>query len=171
MKVDLTDFVRKIDALNKSIKGLPAQVGSIAEKFSKERFRERSWLDKTKENWQPRKRERRSQNGNKTKNQTLLVQSGRLKKSIRKIKITNDYVIIGSDVPYAKIQNEGGKITATVNVKSFERKRQGRTEVVKAHTRKMNTTIPARKFMGESYTLTKRIQLYVSAQLLKALKA
>lgn len=168
-KVDTSEFTRHLDSILNTYKKIPAELAVIAVNFSKERFRDQAWLDETKHNWPKRK----TQRGSARRSQTLLVDTGRLKRSIRKIKADPDQVIIGSDVPYAEIHNEGGKINKTVNVKAHEvkshrkkahiRTREGRTEIVKAqivkshtiaaHTRKMNLKIPSRHFLGNSYTL------------------
>ena len=186
-KADISDFEKKIDALLSTYKKLPTEIATIAVNFSKERFRDQAWLDKTKSKWKPRKT-KRGRTGKRS--QTLLVDTGRLKRSIRKIKATPKQVIIGTDVPYAQIHNDGGTINKSVNVKSHvikshrrkshTRERKGRTEkikaqtvkayTVKAHTRKMNTKIPARRFIGNSYTLTRRIELHITARFMRALK-
>lgn len=175
-KVDLTDFIRKMDALSKVHSKLPTEIAAIAVNFSKERFREQAWLDSTKEPWKKRKLRRKG----KTRSQTLLVNTGRLKRSIRKIYADSDKIIIGTDVPYAQIHNDGGIINTNVsvkahNVKSFSRTRKGRVEKVKehnvrSHNRKVNTKIPARKFIGSSYTLQRRIYLLAASRYAKALK-
>jgi len=180
-KIDLRDLTRKMDALSNTYRTLPKELGAIAVNFSKERFINQAWLDSTKENWQPRKRSRRSVHNKKTTNQTLLVQTGRLKKSIRVISADESKIIVGSDVPYAQIQNDGGVINKTVNVKQHDvkqhsRKRNGRDitvkeHSVKAHTRKMNTTIPSRRFLGASYTLSKRMMNLITARFVRALKS
>lgn len=184
-KVDISDFTRKLDSLLKTYQRLPNEIATIAVNFTKERFRDQAWLDETKHKWKPRKRERSGR-----RSQTLLVDKGRLKRSIRKIKATTEQVIIGTDVPYAEIQNEGGEIKKTVNVKShaikshrrkaYIRNRNGRAEqikaqtiktyTVKAHTRKMNLKIPSRRFIGNSYTLGRRIELHTTARFVRALK-
>lgn len=186
-RVDISSFTRKLDAVLNTYKRLPTEIATIAVNFSKERFRDQAWLDSTKTKWKPRKTQR-GRSGRRS--QTLLVDTGRLKKSIRKIKATTDQVIIGTDVPYAETQNEGGEINKTVNVKSHAirshkrkahiRNRQGRTEkikaqtvktyTVKAHTRKMNLKIPSRRFMGKSYTLIRRIELHTTARFMRALR-
>ena len=174
-RVDLTDFARKIDALSRTYKTLPKEIGALAVNFSKERFVQQSWLDSTKENWQQRKRPRKGKGS-----QTLLVKTGRLKRSIRIISADETKVIVGSDVPYAQIHNDSGKIEKTVAVKTHKvkehsRTRKGRKEtvkehVVKAHSRRMNTTIPQRQFLGVSYTLTKQIENLITARFMRALK-
>jgi len=186
-KVDISEFTRRLDSVLETYKRLPTEIATIAVNFSKERFRDQAWLDETKHKWKPRKAQR-GRTGKRS--QTLLVDTGRLKRSIRKIKATTDHVIIGTDVPYAEIHNEGGEIRKTVNVKShaikshrrkaYTRNRNGRAErikaqtiktyTVKAHTRKMNLKIPSRRFMGNSYTLARRIELHVTARFVRALR-
>lgn len=177
-KVDITDFARKLEAVSSTYKRIPTEVATIAVNFSKERFREQAWLDKTKHPWKPRRKARK---GGKKRSQTLLVDTGRLKRSIRKIYVDQNRVIIGTDVPYAQIHNDGGTIKETVTVKTHNRKehvrkRAGRAEIVKAHTvnshtRKMNVKIPARRFIGNSYTLERRIYLHIASRFTKALKS
>jgi phage gpG-like protein len=176
-KVDISDFARKLDALSDAYRKVPNEVAALAVNFSKERFREQSWVDKSKEKWKPRAQRRK---GGAKKSQTLLVNKGRLKRSIRKIHADENSVLIGTDVPYAQIQNDGGTIKQDVTVKSFNKKtysrqRKGRKETVKAHavrshSRKMKITIPARRFIGDSYTLQRRIYLLIASRFAKALK-
>lgn len=176
-KVDISDFTRKLDALSDSYRKLPNEIAATAVNFSKERFRDQAWLDKTKEPWKPRARRRK---GGAKKSQTLLVNTGRLKRGMRKISATQDSVIIGNDVPYAQIQNDGGVIegTATVNEytkREYQRKRKGRKETVRSHkvgshTRKMKIKIPSRRFIGNSYTLERRLYLLIASRFAKALK-
>lgn len=175
-KVDITDFIRKLDAVGKAYKKLPNEIAAIAVNFSKDRFREQAWLDRTKEPWKPR----RSRRAGKKKNQTLLVNSGRLKRSIRKIHADENSILIGTDVPYAEINNNGGEINQNVTVKehtvkSYSRKRKGRNEKVKSHKvkshkRQMKLKIPARPYIGPSYTLQRRIYLHIASKFTTALK-
>lgn len=177
-KVDISDFTRKLDAVSKAYAKVPNEVAALAVNFSKERFREQAWLDKTKTSWKPRAMRRK---GGRKKSQTLLVNTGRLKRSIRKIYANENSVLIGTDVPYAQIQNDGGTISSNVTVKQYNKKaysrtRKNRKETVKAHpvkshSRKMNTKIPARQFIGDSYTLQRRIYLLIASRFARALKS
>ncbi len=172
----MRDFTRKLEALSNASRKIPNTVAAIAVNFSKERFRDQAWLDQTKEVWKPRKRKRPG-----GRSQTLLVDTGRLKRSIRKISATPTQVVIGTDVPYAKAHNEGAKGTRTVSVKAHKRaahsrSRKGRKEIVKSHTvsahsRKQNFNLPARPFIGGSYTLSRRIELHIAAEFTRALKS
>lgn len=190
-KIDLSEFIRKMNDINKVLNSVHIEVASVAVSFSKDRFREQSWLDTSRTDWKKRRAKRK---GGKNRSQTLLVDTGRLKRSVRKIYSDKDVVIIGTDVPYAQIHNDGGKINKSVTVKAHTRGRFGMVKKgtgvynirtrgertrsvrertgdiqVKTHTRKMNTTIPARKFIGESGRLSRRITTLITIRLQKAI--
>jgi len=139
---------------------MSSEFGIVAVNFSKERFRRKDWQNQVHEPWKPRKRKDRG---------SLMVRTGRLKRSIKKISSGTGYVIIGTDVPYAKIHNEGGKTTKTVYVKKHTRQRGGRNSKsqgksmieVKSHSRKMNLSLPQRRFMGKSRALELKLQLHL----------
>lgn len=186
-KPDISDFTKKLDAVLGAYKKLPTELATVAVNFSKDRFRDQAWLDTTEDKWQDLKQPRQRKG---RRSQTILVDTGRLKRSIRKIKVTQNEIIIGSSEPYAKIQNDGGEIKKTVLVKShqvkshrrraYTRQRGGRTESIKAqkvntytvksHARKMNTKIPSRRFMGDSKRLKRRMITLITYRFRNALK-
>ncbi|QSS96598.1 phage virion morphogenesis protein [Psychroflexus sp. ALD_RP9] len=144
------------------------EAGIRALRFSKNTFRKKRFIDKVAEPWEKRKRKARG---------STLVQSGRLKRSIRIIRKGRFYVKIGTDVPYAQIHNEGGKINKTVTVKQHKRKNRSSTRrratgvsTVRSHTRKMNTNIPQRQFLGPSKFLARSIEMGMKKRLDKHLK-
>ncbi len=157
------DYLRKASALTKLYKKFPENAAIEAVKFSKDRFVRKNWVDKTAEPWDKRKKKAPG---------SLMVGkgSGRLKKSIRKIKVTQNSVTIGTDVEYAQIHNEGGTIKAIANVRAHSRQRKGRSEKVRAHKRKMNTKMPKRQFIGESSMLLYRLERMLELDMLKILK-
>lgn len=183
----LQDFFNKVDKLEKAYNKLPNEFAAIAVKFSKERFRKQNWLDKSPVKWEKRVQRRK---GGVRRSQTLLVDKGRLKRSIRKIHADRKRIIIGTDVPYAGIHNFGGKIQKKVTVKqhtvsahtrkAHTRKIKGRkrsvpatnvkSHIVDSHQRMMNLTIPQRQFMGNSHTLSKSIIKHGVNRFDKALK-
>ncbi len=185
-KANISDFLRKVDAITKAYDRIPNEVAAIAVRFSKERFREQGWLDESFQPWKERKIYRKG----KKRSQTLLVNTGRLKRSIRKISANSKQVVIGTDVPYAQIHNDGGTIKETVTVKQHtvkahqrkvsSRVREGRTESVKAHnvkqhsvkthTRQMNLRIPARPFIGQSGALEQQIVDHITNAFVEAFK-
>lgn len=177
------DFFKDLKKINRKqfLRQMTTEAGTIAVNFSKERFRYKNWLDKTREPWSKRKRKDRG---------SLMAKSGRLKRSIRKISQGNYYVLIGTDVPYAQIHNEGGTINETANVKAHNRKitirarkidrATGRARKLKkvigskiskiqAHKRQMNTRMPKRQFLGESVFLVKKIERHMLRSITKTI--
>ena len=169
------EFIKLLDALAECVSGLPRMVGLEAVNFSKERFVEQNWHDTTPIPWELRRRLRRG--GKARQNGAVLVDSGRLKRSIRIVSTTPDSVTIGTDVPYAQIHNEGFKGVENVRahkqkVKQHKRKIKVKTKkggtktksvTVQAHTRKVaahkrNVDIPRRQFLGKSEELEQRIE-------------
>lgn len=117
-----------------------------------------------------------------------MTRTGRLKRSIHKISSGDNYVIIGTDVPYAKIHNEGGKIQKTVYVSAYTRKKTkaksvnlrtrkasrkkvdtGQSIKVKSYVRKMNLHLPKRQFLGRSRALEIRLQRHLKKEIQKTL--
>lgn len=137
----------------------------VAVNFSKERFVQKNWVDRTRERWEPRKRKDRG---------SLMVKTARLKRSIRKIRIGRTYFIIGTDVPYAQAHNDGITINKTVTVKQHQRAvragRNPRNVIVKTHQRKMERTFKKRQFIGESAVLMRRIERTLENDIKEALK-
>jgi phage gpG-like protein len=152
-----------------------AFVGSIGTDFFKQGFVRQGFIpEERKEDWQKRKLVKGVDPGG---NRAILVKSGLLKRSVRVTELKPDRVSWGSDKPYAQLHNEGGTITGTATVRSHwrknnakgkngKRKAAGTMVQVKAHSRKMNTKMPKRQFMGESRLLMRRIEM----QTLKKLK-
>lgn len=189
---ELREFTQIIDNLNKVYPTLPNKAATIAVNFTKERFVDSAWLDATKEAWEKRKHVKNA----RARSRNILVQSGKLKRSVRKGIVTPDYAVIevgGTGIPYARIHNEGGQIQGNFNVKEHKRttsqkvkvqstnlrtrkttsrtkKLQGKETTVKAHIRKVDFIMPQRQFIGNSLTLDKRIQLQLTADISRALK-
>lgn len=185
--IGLREFMRKMDAVSKAYDRMPNEIAAIAVNFSKERFRDQAWLDNTRHPWKDRSRKRTG----KTRSQTLLVDKGRLKRSIRKIYVSSTRVVIGTDVPYAQAQNDGFKGAVHQHVKSHTRaltkfgitsrkqlKRSTRIEfgrvkrgesTVKAYNRTIHQNIPARPFMGQSDALESQLITHIQTRFEEAL--
>ena len=163
----------------------PGMLGNMAVNFFLDRFRYQNWLGATTEPWRQRRR-----NKGRNAGRAILIQSARLRRSIRLTKVSGLTAHIGSDVPYARVHNEGFR--GTVSVKAHSRNRYGKEKIgtgkfnksgsermktvqritgtgqVKAHTRKVN--IPRRQFMGNSPVLNKQLQRKLMAELMKGLR-
>ncbi len=155
-------FLNDINKLSKSLDRIPVKAGAVSVRFFKNRFRDANWIDTSVERWPKRKRDEYR----KKRSRALLVQSGRLKRSIRAHKVSPYKIIISTDVPYAQVHNEGFK--GTVNIKTHVRKRGEDKITVQSHTRKM--VIPKRQFMGESHYLSKQVERMMLAEIKRALK-
>ena len=173
------------DRLKQTMITLPREIGLLAVNFSKDRFRAGGWYDKTFLPWKARNPKAKRNSG-----RAILVQSGSLRRSIRVVRVTNDSVTIGSDVPYAKAHNEGMNALVTVrtharnqykkekvgNGKIGKRGRQGMKTIttiagvsqVGHHVRHMK--MPQRQFMGQSDYLTRIIGRKINTEILKAFK-
>jgi phage gpG-like protein len=147
--------------------------GIEAVNFSKERFVRKNWVDRSPEAWKARKPspEWHSEAQKKAAARgSLMVKSGRLKRSIRVTKVTSNSVTIGTDVLYAQAHNEGAVINQTVNIKAHSRKRKGREHKVKAFRRKRKITLPERRFIGESAILMRRVERLIQREITDILK-
>lgn len=188
---------------------LPNLVATTAVNFFKQRFRDQNWIDTRTEPWKPRKG---SGWGNKKASRTyefgsrkyqqagrggrnrraVLIQTGRLRRSLRKISATMDQVVIGTDVPYAQAHNDGFRGKVTQHVKAHMRNRtklgiisakQGKRSsrvkfgrvvtgngMVRAHTRTIHQNLPRRRFMGQSAALNRIMERQITAEFIRSLK-
>lgn len=155
---------------------LPRVAGNIAVNFFKDRFKQGGWIDTAFQRWEPRKRQDR-QEKKKDSSRALMVQSGRLRRSIKVQEVSARSVTVGTDVIYAKIHNEGGEIdhpggTAYIvkdgkaifitNKKAESEKANGR-ELKRTGPHKIK--IPRRQFIGKSKLLENRIVAYIERTL------
>jgi phage gpG-like protein len=188
--------------LRQTMLTLPYKAGVIMVAFSKDRFKYQNWTDNGTVMWQRRSRKPGWSNKGKTPNnagRAILIQSGRLRRSIRIVSTTTNSVTIGSDVPYAAIHNNGGMLNAQQRVRAHVRlnkkrdvtgitsasnykgKGAARTNIkfgkqatgisqVSAHDRHLNFRMPRRRFMGESKYLTMQISRMIGAEINRVFK-
>jgi len=164
------------------MRGLPMVVGNEVVNFSKESFAKQGWLDNSFVPWRKRKL-----NLKKNRSRAILVQSARLKRSIRVLRATGNSVVVGSDAPYARPHNEG--FNGVVSVKAYKRNKYSSSRVgsgkmnksgtermktvkgisgsinVKAHSKRMR--LPRRKYLGTSQYMMIRIKRTASVYLMK----
>lgn len=169
--------------LRSRILTLPQKVGDTAILFSKQRFEQANWVGHHTEAWPQRKRMTKWGNTPRNKGRALLVDTGRLRRSIRILSRTSTSVTIGSDVPYAKAHNDGFRGSRRVSehtrrkTKAIIGKRgkalKGRRQVtgtmeVKAHSIRQH--IPRRRFIGDSPYLDKQVIRIIQSEINQALK-
>lgn len=147
----------KLEAYKRLRKRLPADVATFALNYFKENFRRQGYINNGGVfiPWRKTKRKKARVLGGSSSG--ILIGSSRLKRSLRK---SNDFNTsrVSTDVPYAKIHNEGGVIDATQSVRAHKRKIRGSYKSVKAHKRKMKIKMPARPFLKDSMHLHKQIE-------------
>lgn len=124
---------------------LPVLLGNHAVNFTKDSFTKQGWRGTVFTPWAQRK--------NQTKNigRGILIQSGRLRRSIRILRADAGGVVIGTDVPYAAAHNNG--FNGNVLVKAHKRNQYVKAKVTSLQTRRTKTvTQLAGSSQVKSYT-------------------
>lgn len=160
---------------------LPKKLGQAAETHFRNSFKRQGFTDKALVKWPARAKPPMTRRG-KAKPHTILYNHGLLRNSVRLVRHTwNDIQVVagGQHVPYARIHNEGGTITKTVSVRAFDRRahmaktkagmRMRKEAKVRAFTRRMNTVIPKRQFMGDSYVLRQKMRETITKTIVESL--
>jgi phage gpG-like protein len=99
----------------------------------------------------------------------LLIDTGDGQRSIKVSRESTTQVDLNAN-DYMQAHNEGATISGTASVRSHSRTRKGRGERVSSHTRKMNTKLPERRFIGVSAKLKERIHRSIFKRLFAILK-
>lgn len=176
---NIPEVFSKLKAKVKSaIRTLPKVLANEAVNWSKDSFDRQGFLDETLEPWAPRKKNKKRNAG-----KSILIQSGRLKRSIRVISSTDNSAVIGTDVPYARIHNYGGIITQAPRSETFTRNRRGKGRGLRKYQFVKGTTqgrgftykaraivMPKRQFMGNSVSLVQRLKEVGKKHLAEKLK-
>jgi phage gpG-like protein len=185
---------KKAAALRSRLLTLPVKIGDTAVLFTKQRFGQKNWIGDRVEYWRPRKPHSRWGKTARNKGRALLVDTGRLRRSVRIMGKTSYSVTIGSDVPYATAHNDGFRGSVSQQVSAHARRKFGKEKVgtgkfnkngsertrskkvvagttqVSAHARTIKQNIPRRRFIGQSQYLTKQIERLISSEIMKAIK-
>lgn len=154
----------KAKAYRKFQRKIPRRIAGTATSFFKDNFRRQGFPQGRGrfDRWPRRKPGTRRDSG-----RAILVDSGNLKRSVRKQTVRQGYVTVGTDVPYAAIHNQGGRISGQQRVREHTRRtRTGRT-TVQAHTRNVDIQMPQRQFMGNSQALNTRLRRMILQELRK----
>ena len=116
-------------------------IGNEAKVFFVNSFRLQGFEDRSVQKWTPRKKQDKKRSG-----RAILVDSGDLRRSIIREPVNKSQlsVKISTDLPYAKIHNEGGMGNAW-----------GRAPF----------KMPKRQFMGDSYKLNENCKKIIVSQL------
>lgn len=146
-------------------------MGNDALNHFKGSFTDQGFTNESTEKWKPRKRPDRKRPG-----RAILIDTGRLRRSLRYRKGRKYEVVIKSNVPYAKIHNEGGEIdvssrkgSGTINTYvrgsggfvdgKFKSGRKKKVQLLGAayETGPYTIKIPKRQFVGYSGKLNRRL--------------
>jgi phage gpG-like protein len=141
-KIKFDTILRKIKSQRKAV---ACQIANKGVNHFKQSFRDGGFTDEALERWQPRQGEIRGGLARLAKGQkgrrAILVKSGLLRRSIKKIKVTPNSIIVGTNsTTYASYHNQGI-----------------------GH-------MPQRKFIGRSKMLSRSISSLISAYVKKAFK-
>lgn len=176
---------QKAKELHRYMNGqLPRTAKNLGLQFFQSRFRSQGWLDESFQPWPKRKKQDKRRPG-----RNILIDRGRLRNSLRgQINVgTGDIsVVFGTDVPYAKIHNEGGTIRhpggeRVITHRRYTRgQRKGRSLFARNNrsatwSRKVNVgpydiKMPKRQFMGKSAHLNRIIQRKIENDITNILK-
>lgn len=163
----------------------PRVAGVEAVKFFRDSFVRGGFLDRSLQPWQPA---RSPLAGKRT-----LFATGNLMRSIRPRTVDKSGVTIESDTPYSALQNDGGVVTVTEQMKKYwwaqyykhagklKKTTRGRISQAKDNLRENRKAafcramalrrvgsqikIPAHQFIGESHTLMSNLEKWVDMQI------
>lgn len=171
-RFDFPDFKVTRTAIDDIFKNLPVWAGNAALNFYRDSWRRQGYIDRSFVRW--------PQRSNTQSGKAVLVQSGRLRRSLR-LSTGATWFEVSTDVPYAKAHNEGETITQTVTAKqrgyfwarhkaAKDAGRSGEADRWKrmALSKTLTITMPKRQFMGESDLLRRRIVAQVERGLAHA---
>mgnify|MGYP006921349068 CR=1 FL=1 len=131
-------ILKQIEAFKPKLNKLVESAGVIAVNHFTKSFANQGFTDESIQRWQPRKRAERG------KSRAVLVKSGRLRRSLRSRRLGNLAVKIMTDVPYAKVHNNG--------------ERSGRGK---------GFTMPKRQFIGYSGQLNRKLIAFIDKNIKK----
>lgn len=171
----LTELNRLATTAHAAMPHLLHSIGTHAVTYAKGNFRRQGFNG---EKWKGRKKD-------KTPGRAILIKSGHLRASIHITSTDNDSVSIGTDLPYAKIHNEGGQINhpsreailsystkggklklAKTKTETQQRKiKEIRRATIKAYTQGM----PKRQFLGPTPQLNTELKSLLNRELTQIL--
>jgi phage gpG-like protein len=182
----------------KALEAAIVDVGNTAKVFFVESFRKQGWDDKSVQKWKKRQASERKGRGSKKSaaelgtvrsvkaGRAILVKTGDLRRSIKRNPANRAAlsIKISTDLPYAKVHNDGetinvsgrkgsGTITRSIRGNAgfkdgkFTR---GRAKKVTFQGKEYTTgaysiNMPKRQFMGDSYNLNEKVKAVIVKRL------
>jgi len=176
-KIGDFNFAKKLKKLERAKVDMPLLIGNITENHFKDGFvKGGGSTDENIGGWKKRKFLKYTRKGkvSSTNNSAILVNSGKLKRSIRIIKKNWKEIIVGSrGLRYASIHNRGGVIKQVLTNKqiAFFGFMYGYTKqdyfLKMAKSRTITIDIPKRQFIGNSRVLSKKIHNLIKREFKK----
>lgn len=167
------------------VSNAPRYAATESVKFFRENFVRGGFLDRSLQPWQ--------QSRSPLAGKRTLFGTGNLMRSIRPRSVDKSGVVVESDTPYSALQNDGGTITVTEQMKKYwwaqyykhagklKKTSRGRISQSAGNRREnrkaafcramalMRTgsqiKIPAHKFIGDSHTLMSNLEKWVDMQI------
>lgn len=161
------DLRKKADQVARLRKKVPGIIAGAAEKMKDANFSAEGFVvgGSARPKWKKRKKETRLTQGRR-----ILSGTGYLQNNV-KVKASPTQVSVGADlskVPYARLHNEGGRVTQYVRAHHRKNPKTGKRYQVRAHSRRI--TMPQRKFLGYSPDIHKIAKRELDYEYKKILK-
>ena len=137
---------------------VPQLVAETATEFFKDRFKTQEWDKKPWPALSPKYASKKTRGKGR-----ILTRTGRLRGSITPTHVNAQRVVISagsSQVPYARVHNEGMRIKGIARVKGYTNTNfmgKGKRVQIQPHTRNYDIQFKRRQFMGHSKHLNKAI--------------
>lgn len=158
----MSDFDSKLNAFFNKLDDrmqnhFPNMLAETAVESFKENFKTKSFDGVS---WKPYGNPKRE-----PKRGSLMQRSNNLFSSIKPSHVSASLVTISagsSRVPYARIHNEGLRVSGVRNIGTYTNRNfmgKGKAVQIRAHTRKVDYTMPKRQFMGKSLSLLNTVKI------------
>lgn len=160
-------FQQKVNAVQQR---LPDIVGTEVVNSSLDNFRSESFFG---EKWEERK--------DKKNKRKLLVKTGALQRSPRIVSSMIGHVVVGSDIPYASVHNNGDTINRTARSETFIRNRykkgtkkglfkRGTTSGQGMTFKSYSYSMPVRKFLGSHPKIKSHLKTVIKEEFINEFK-
>lgn len=137
---------------------VPDIVAETATEFFQDRFKSQEWDGVPWPALNPKYAAKKTRGKGQ-----ILTQTSALRGSITPTQVNSQRVVISagsSQVPYARVHNEGLRVRGIRNVRSYQNKNfmgKGKQVQIKPHTRKVDYKMKRRQFMGPSPRLNRAV--------------
>lgn len=124
--------------------------------FQNEGFTDASFLK-----WDSRNKPDKREGG------AILTNTTYLRKSLELMSHSTNTLTFGTNVPYAALHNNGGRLRAVQYVRAHHSVRKDKRVQVKAHSRKVDLKYPKRQFIGHSEKMMDNLDQWLFNQIVK----